>query len=178
MPYFTHGNEKNKLILLYIADRAKTLLTRDQLYRTAILNSEMEYFSFEQALHELEEDGSLTAVRRPFGDCWGLTDYGRETLSMFGDSVPVSEREQLDRYLTENRALFSQEREITSRIEKGRDGQVELVLLLNEQDHSVFSVRMQVSSEEQAMEMRSRWQQSCETIYNCVYDTLLEQKKR
>ena len=57
MPYFTHGETKNKLILLYIADRAPAILTCAQLYRTAILNTEMEYFAFEEALGELSEDG-------------------------------------------------------------------------------------------------------------------------
>ena len=75
MPYFTHGETKYKLILLYIAERAGTLVTREQLYRTAILNSEMEYFAFEEALGELLEDGLLTEV--PKGALKFLSPSGR-----------------------------------------------------------------------------------------------------
>ena len=92
MPYFTHGETKNKLILLYAADHAAALPTREQLYRTAILNSEMEYFAFEEALGELLEDGLLTEVPKPFGAGLGLTDLGREALSLFekGRILPAS----------------------------------------------------------------------------------------
>ena len=106
MPYFSHGETKNKLIILYILARAGSLLTREQLYRTAILNSEMEYFAFEQAVSELEEDGMLAEVRRAFGECLGLTDAGREALALFEKSVPADERKKLDSYLDENRGAF------------------------------------------------------------------------
>ena len=178
MPYFTHGETKYKLILLYIAQQAQRLLTRDQLYRTAILNSKMDFFAFEEALKGLEEDGMLTAVRRPFGDCWGLTDTGREALSMFENSIPADERRKLDQYLSDNREQFSRETEITSRIEKNPDGQCELVLLINERDKAIFTVRLRVASEEQALILRSRWEESSESIYNYVWDSLMNRQER
>lgn len=176
MPYFTHGETKYKLILLYITEQAPSLLTNDQLYRTAILNSKMEYFAFMQAVHELEEDGMLAAVRRPFGDCWGLTDIGREALAMFENSIPADERRRLDRYLSENRESFSRETELASRIEKNADGQTDLILMITERGKPIFSVHLSVASEEQAMEMRSRWEAGSETIYNCVFNTLLNKR--
>ncbi|MBR3129648.1 MAG: DUF4364 family protein, partial [Clostridia bacterium] len=77
MPYFTHGETKYKLIILYIAERAGALLSGDQLYRTAILNSGMDYFTFWNVIGELEEDDMLAAVKKPYGDCYGITDAGR-----------------------------------------------------------------------------------------------------
>lgn len=181
MPYFTHGETKYKLILLYIAEiaeHAKTHLTRDQLYRTAILNSQMDYFTFEDAMHDLEEDGLLTELRRPYGNCFALTQSGRETLAMFEKSVPADERRKLDRYFSENQDQFRRETEIASRIEQNDDGQTELVLLITEHNRAIFTLRMQVSSEEQALELRSRWEANSESIYNYVWDALLDQPKR
>lgn len=175
MPYFSHGETKNKLIVLYILDRAGAILTREQLYRTAILNSEMEYFAFEQAVSELEEDGLLVEVRRPFGECLGLTDAGREALDLFEKSVPADERKKLDAYLDENRGAFARETEVSSRIEKGADGCV-LHLLITEGARVIFSVSLAVSSEEQALELRRRWETGSEPIYNFVWDTLLDRQ--
>lgn len=178
MPYFTHGETKYKLILLYIIDRCSVMPTRDQLYRTAILNSKMEYFAFEQAMNDLEEDGMIASVRMPFGDCFGLTDTGREALAMFENSVPVNEREKLDSYLVENLAAFAHEREITSRIDRNPDGSAVLELMIVEHANPIFSVRLSVSSEEQAMEMRSRWENSSESIYNFIWDSLLNKRNQ
>ena len=176
MPYFTHGETKNKLILLYIADRANKLVTREQLYRTAILNSEMEYFAFEEALGELMEDGLLCEVPKAYGSCLGATDLGREALSMFEKSVPMDERRRLDAYLDAHRNDFMRETQISSRIEKSGAG-VTLHLLLSEADRTVLSVSLAAASEEQAMAMRSRWEATSEPIYNYIWDVLSKDRK-
>lgn len=175
MPYFTHGETKNKLILLYITDRASAIPTRSQLYRTAILNSQMEYFSFEEALGELLEDGLLTEVPKPFGTCLGVTALGREALSMFEKSIPQDERNKLDAYLQVHRNDFLHETQISSRIEKTDNG-VMLHLLLTEADHVIFSVSLAVANEEQAMSLRSRWESGSEPIYNYIWDTLSKEQ--
>lgn len=171
MPYFTHGETKNKLILLYIADRAASIPTRAQLYRTAILNSSMEYFAFEEALGELLEDGLVAEVPKAYGDCLGVTDLGREALSMFEKSVPQDERRRLDEYLSAHRGDFTRETQIASRIEK-TDAGVTLHLLLTEADRVILSLSLAAASEEQAMEMRRRWETGSEPIYNYIWDTL------
>lgn len=171
MPYFTHGETKNKLILLYIADRAPAILTRAQLYRTAILNTEMEYFAFEEALGELSEDGLIAEVPKAYGDCIGLTDLGREALSMFEKSVPQDERRKLDAYLSEHKYDFSRETQISGRIEQS-DAGVMLHLILTEGDRVMLSLSLAAASEEQAIAMRSRWEENSEPIYNYIWDTL------
>ena len=141
MPYFTHGETKNKLILLYIAARADAIPTRAQLYRTAILNSEMEYFAFEEALGELIEDGLLTEVPKAFGDCLGVTDLGREALSMFEKSIPQDERKKLDAYLSAHKNEFLRETQISSRIEKTDSG-VMLHLFITEAERVILSMSL------------------------------------
>ncbi len=178
MPYFTHGETKFKLIILYILEQAGTLLTADQLYRTAILNSEMDYFTFQSVTNELEEDGFMTAVRKPYGECYGITDYGREALDMFDKTVPADERKKLDAYLEDNRSAFLRETQLSSRIEKHPNGTVTLHLVLTEHDHAFFSIALDTPSEEQAIEMRSHWEESSEPIYNFVWDALLKQPER
>ncbi len=171
MPYFTHGETKNKLILLYIADRADAIPTRAQLYRTAVLNSEMEYFAFEEALGALSEDGLIAEVPKAYGDCIGVTDLGREALSMFEKSIPQDERRKLDAYLSAHRNDFSRETQISSRIEKA-DAGVTLHLFITEGNRVILSVSLAAASEEQAIAMRSRWEDGSEPIYNFIWDTL------
>ena len=156
MPYFTHGETKNKLILLYIADRAGAIPTRAQLYRTAILNSDMEYFAFEEALGALLEDGLVAA--------------------MFEKSVPENERRKLDEYLDTHRGDFLRETQISSRIEKGESG-VTLHLYITEADRTILAVSLAAASEEQAMAMRSRWEEAGEPVYNYIWDILSKENR-
>ena len=73
MPFFIHGDAKNKLIILYILSESKTPLTHDQVYRIVDRTDSMTYFSFETILPELEADGLVASFPRPFGVCYGLT---------------------------------------------------------------------------------------------------------
>ena len=147
MPYFTHGETKYKLMILYITERTGSLLSADQLYRTAILNSEMDHFAFWNAVGELLEG-----------------------------AVPESERRKLDAYLAENRDSFARETQLSSRIEKHANGAT-LHLSVTERDRVIFSVSLDTPSEEQAIEMRSRWDEAGESIYNFVWDALLARQK-
>ena len=175
MPYFTHGETKNKLILLYIAAHAASIPTRAQLYRTAILNSEMEYFAFEEALGEILEDGLVAEVPKAYGDCLGVTDLGREALTMFEKSIPQNERQKLDDYLLKHRGDFLRETQISGRIEKTDRGFM-LYLSVTEEDRVILAVSLAAASEEQAMAMRSRWESGSEPIYNFIWDTLSKEQ--
>ena len=175
MPYFTHGETKNKLILLYLAEHAGTILTKEQLYRSAILNSEMEYFAFEEALSELSEDGLICEVPKVYGECIGATALGREALAMFEKSIPQDERRKLDDYLLAHRGDFTHETQISSRIEKTGSG-VTLHLYITEAERTILSVSIAVPSEEQAMAMRSRWEKAGEPVYNYVWDSLTKER--
>ena len=178
MPYFTHGETKYKLMLLYIVSHAGPLITSDQLYRTAILNSAMDFFSFQNAVNELEEDGMLAAVRKPYGACFGITDAGRDALGMFEKTVPADERRKLDDYLEANRDAFVRETQLGSRIEKRPDGTYTLHLFVAERDTVIFSLSLDTASEEQAIEMRSHWDEQSESIYNYVWDALLTRQEQ
>lgn len=177
MPYFTHGETKNKLILLYIADRAVAIPTREQLYRTAILNSDMEFFAFEEALGDLLEDGLVAEVPKPFGDCLGATDLGREALGLFEKSIPENERRKLDAYLEEHRNDFLRETQISSRIEK-TDAGVMLHLFITEANRTILAVSLAAANEEQAIAMRSRWESAGEPVYNYIWDILSKERKQ
>jgi predicted transcriptional regulator len=176
MPYFTHGETKYKLIVLYIVSHAGPMITSDQLYRTAVLNSSMDWFAFQNVVNELEEDGMLACVRKLYGDCYGITDSGRDALDMFEKTVPADERRKLDAYLADNRDLFARETQLSSRIEQQPDGSFTLHLYVAERDRVVFSVSLDTASEEQAIEMRSHWDECSESIYNFVWDVLLNRQ--
>ena len=136
----------------------------------------MEYFAFEEALGELIEDGLLTEVPRAFGDCLGVTDLGREALTMFEKSIPQDERRKLDDYLEKHRGDFLRETQISSRIEKTDSG-VMLHLFITEADRVILSVSLAAANEEQAIAMRSRWENAGEPVYNYIWDILSKEQK-
>lgn len=56
------------------------------------------YFELQSAIYELEEEGFLAAVPRPYGQAYCLTPKGKETLGMFVERLPQSVRDDLTDY--------------------------------------------------------------------------------
>lgn len=172
MPFFTHGDTKNKLVLLYILSAAKAPLTHDQLYRVVDRTDSMTFFAFETVLPELEADGFVASFMRPFGACYALTESGQESIALFGDTVPLTLRERIDAVVSESEAAFLRETQTTSRIEGNeRDGYTLELLVLNG-DETVFGITMSIASKETALMMRSRWESASGELYNLVWDRL------
>ncbi len=174
MPFFTHGDTKNKLVLLYILSRSGTPLTHDQLYRVVDRTDSMTFFEFETLLPALENDGFTASFSRPFGDCYALTEAGQEQVALFSDTLPQTQRDKVDAVLRENASSFRRETQTTSRVSGNeRDGyQVELLVLDGQE--TVFGIRLAVASEEAALVMRSRWEAQSGSLYDYVWKTLYE----
>ena len=175
MPFFTHGDTKNKLILLYILACAKTPLTHDQLYRVVDRTDSMSYFAFETILPELEADGFLASFVRPFGDCYGLTDHGQDSVELFGDSIPSSVRERIQKIVTDSTFDFLREMQSASRLDGNEEDGYTLDLLVLNGEQTVFGITLSVASKEAALVMRSNWEAKSGELYDSVWNTLYRQ---
>ena len=172
MPFFTHGDTKNKLIVLYILASAKIPLSHDQLYRVVDRTDSMSFFSFETILPELESDGFLASFVRPFGDCYGLTDHGMESVELFKNSLPSSVRERIDRIISESAFDFLRETQTTSRLSGNEEDGYTLELLVLNGVQAVFSITLSVASKEAALIMRSNWESKSGELYDSIWNTL------
>ena len=95
---------------------------------------------------------------------------------MFEKSIPQDERRKLDDYLEKHRGDFLRETQISSRIEKTDSG-VMLHLFITEADRVILSVSLAAANEEQAIAMRSRWENAGEPVYNYIWDILSKEQK-
>ena len=138
MPFFTHGDTKNKLILLYILSKADAPLTHDQLYRIVDRTDSMTFFAFETILPELETDGFVASFVRPYGDCYGLTASGQESLALFSDSIPITLRDSIDRTVSDAKGSFLREKQTTSRLSGNERVGYTLELLVLSGEETVF----------------------------------------
>lgn len=172
MPFFTHGDAKNKLIILYILSRSGTPLTHDQLYRIVDRTDSMTYFSFETILPELETDGLAASFPRPFGVCYDLTASGQESLALFLDSIPLSARERIDTAVEQSAHLFLRETQTTSRLSGDEEKGYTLELLVLNGEETVFGITLAVASLETALTMRSRWEAKSADLYELIWEKL------
>ena len=77
-----------KLILLFMLDRVDFPLTTSQLSQFILDKGYTDYFSFQQALNELEEAGFICSERIRSNTQFHLTPEGKEALDLLNTRYP------------------------------------------------------------------------------------------
>ena len=95
MAFFSDGFTKSKLMVLYFLNELSVDLTKEQIATFSAAYELIPYFELQSAIYELEEEGFLAAVPRPYGQAYCLTPKGKETLGMFVERLPQSVRDDL-----------------------------------------------------------------------------------
>lgn len=176
MPNFLEGLPKEKVQLLYILNAAKTELTEQQFFQCAYECTGMDWFSFHNAVGDLEENHDIVYERRAFGGCAYLTVQGENTLQMFEKGLTYSLRESIDQYLKQKSPLFRQERELVAEHEPLPEGGYEVHLKALEGNRVLLGIDVFVSSVEEALELQKTWPQNSVALYDTIYDTLKKER--
>lgn len=173
MPIFAHGDSKNKLLILFYESVCGIDILRDQLYRAMVENDCMSYFDFESAANELEEDGFIAAVPRVFGQSYRITVRGTETLGMFVESLPLSQRERLTAYANVHREPMRRETQFVTSMEELPGGAYKVHLRAQEETRVVLDIELPVASRAMAIRIRKNWDGASEGIYMYLLERLL-----
>lgn len=94
-----------KLLILYIAEQAKTVCKAEKVSRLwlsdfAMENIATDYFKFQCAVGELVAEGYLENDDLGSEEFLSVTDKGSETVGFFFTELPISVRETVDKNLT------------------------------------------------------------------------------
>lgn len=120
MAFFSDGFTKSKLMVLYFLNELSVDLTKEQIATFSAAYELIPYFELQSAIYELEEEGFLAAVPRPYGQAYCLTPKGKETLGMFVERLPQSVRDDLTDYADACREKLRRETQFSAASEKAR----------------------------------------------------------
>ena len=95
MEYFSTGVTKDKLMVLHGLKALGMQPTKEQLSDFFGIYDLLGYFAVQNAAYELEEEGLISAVPRPYGQAYFVTPQGEQTLDMFAVRLPGSLRDKI-----------------------------------------------------------------------------------
>ena len=177
MPIFAQGETRHKLSILYYLNASDLDLTQEQIYRAMVENDCMSYFDFEIAATELEEDGQLAAIPRPFGQAYRVTVRGEEMLQLFEETLPFSLRTRLCEYADERRDGMRVETQLVSEMDQLKNGGYLVHLKAQEEAMVVLDIALHMPTREMALRVRRNWTDASEGIYQYLLANLLKQSE-
>lgn len=174
MAAFAQGALKNKLSILFFLNYISIDVTREQIHRAIVENDCMNYFEFCSAMYELEEDGLIAAVPRPFGQSYRLSETGRESLRQFEDQILFSSKVALSAYADAVRNDMISETQLSSSMDELKDGTYRVTLSAAERNDTLLKIEIKLASRNMAQQMRKNWEQASVTVYEDLFKHLLD----
>lgn len=162
-----------KLMILYMLDRAAFALTNAQITEFFLSRNYTNYFSLQEALHDLEDTELVLVEHVRNSSYYNLSASGKETLYYFENRISPAIREDIDAFLAKHSYALKHENEITADYyQKSRDC-YEVRCVIRSKDELLSGITMNVTDEEQAVTICNNWKLRYDTIYEFLIRQLM-----
>lgn len=176
MAYFSHGDGRKKLMLLYFLNAVDMELSRDALYTIFAEQGWMDFFDFQTNISQLEEDAFVAFVSGSAGQGYRVTPHGQSILHMFGDELPHSIKDGLNDYVEQHRARLLDASQFSAIQTPLPDGGALAILKLMGNSSAALTITMQLADTEMARSVCTKWPENAEQIYTNLLSTFFSEE--
>ena len=162
-----------KLIVLYMLRRIEFSMTLSQISDFVLGKGYTDYFTLVTSLGELEDAGLVHTETIRNSTYYTITPEGEETVGYFGNRISPELREDIVRYLKENRVRLRNETAVQSDYSRLASGEYEVRCRIREYEKVMIDLRMTVPEKAQAQTMADRWKTKSDDVYVYLMQELL-----
>jgi hypothetical protein len=165
MAFFSGGDGRVKLLLLYMIKRFRTPVTREQLY-TAMVNADSTgFFEMSEMLASLEEEKYVLTVPVRQRQLIFLTEKGAELADTFEREIARSVRDEAAGYIDEHREEVRRENCIVTDALPNADGSWRLTMSILEGGGAAFEISLHMPDAASTFRAQQRWLAEADRIY-------------
>lgn len=165
---------ENKLLLLYILQKIKLPVSKNQLTEIILKNNFINYFTLQQYIaeliaadfvqyNELDEKRKLTVS--PAGD---------KVLNMFINRISESKKNMIDKYIAENINQIKNDISLTADYTLANDNSFTVNLKAVENNITLIDLKLNVVTNKQARELCKKWKTNSSELYTQILKVLIE----
>lgn len=163
---------ENKVLILYVLEKANKALTNDVLYKIVLAAVNMNYFYFQQFMLDLINVGYIYSFQKEDQTLYTITDSGRRTLDLTLDLLPGIIKLQADTNLKPILDSSEEEQSIVAEYTPLSENHYTIVCKVVDNNETVFEIKTFAGSREQAKEIVDNWQNNANDIYPKILSIL------
>lgn len=163
---------ENKVLILYVLEKAGKPLTNDVLYKIVLAAVQMNYFYFQQFVLDLIEVGYILSFEKEEQTLYKITDSGKTTLDLTLDLLPGIIKLKADTNLKPILDTAEEEQSIVAEYTPISEDHYIITCKVVDNNETVFEVKTFAGSREQAKDIVDNWQNNADTIYPKILDIL------
>ncbi len=154
-----------KLIVLYFLNQSDQPIPNSILSDFILEKGYTDYLSFQQTLSELTEDGMILVDQTHTKSYYIIADIGKETLRFFGNQLPIDTCREIDHYLEKNRMSIVDSTSIKTDYTRIHPHEYLATGCIYERGSKIMEVTLNVTSEEEAVDVCRRFTTKNEEVY-------------
>ncbi|MDO4289097.1 MAG: DUF4364 family protein [Eubacterium sp.] len=168
---------EDKLIILYVLDKIKTGITREQIALIILENIQMGYFDVQLYLDSLMDEEYIRLYTLEDGkQVVTITAQGQEALKILKHQIPAYTIEMLDLYIDQNRDRIFKEVKVTGDYVKNNDGDYQVQLRLHENNIVLMELSINTPSKSQSQLLVDNWKKDTQNLYTSIIKVLTQKK--
>ncbi len=166
----------NKLQILFIFDKMGIPLTESTLLEIcATRNNWISYMELIDSINTLETSGFLyRSTSSAKVEYYTITTSGHECLNSFFARIPNSRRNEIVKYVKENRMVFKRAQEYAHSYSQNDDGTYTVVLKIVDPTHSIMEMKLNVANRKTAKSVAGKWEKNAAEVYSSVFEKLVD----
>lgn len=165
MAFFSEGQGRVKLLMLYIIDRFRTPITKEQLYTAMVTADDTGFFEMSELLAELEQEQYILAVPVRQQQLLYLTEKGMRLTREFEREIARSVRDEVAGYADEHREELRRKNCVVSDALPQPDGSWRLTLSMLEMNDVRFEISLLMPDSASTFRAQQHWAREADSIY-------------
>lgn len=162
-----------KLIVLYMLSKLDFPLTNGQISEFILDKGYTNYFTLQQAISEMVENGFIREETTHNRTLYHLTDEGRDTICYFRNNISPAIQEDVNLFLKEKKYDLKNEVSVKADYYPNKNSEYSVRCQIFENGVSLMDLTLNVPTKEQAETMANNWNQKNQEIYAQVMAGLL-----
>ena len=163
-----------KLMILALLEHSDNPLSGTQLSDFFLEKEYTNYFTVQEALHELDENAFIKKESTHNNTRYSITPAGAETLSFFADKLSAGIHKDILEYLAANQISIRETASVLADYYKAPGDQYAVRCQLKEKGNPRIDLTITVPNREIAEAICNNWKQQNEHVYEYLMDLLVK----
>lgn len=163
-----------KLMTLYMLSKVNHHISNNNIVDFFTNGEYASYFTVQEVLKSLEEDEFISCANKQNGSLYAITERGDMAVEKFKDEIAGSFRDDIDRFVKDNKFELKNEVSVTSEYFKNRNGEYTVTCRVKERNSTLIDLSLNVPLEENAKSICGSWEDKSSDVYKYIMKTLLK----
>ncbi len=166
----------NKLILLFVFDKMEVPLSAEIIEDMCCQSNDwLNYMDCNPTLSQLKDNDFIYEIQSPGSPTlYSITPNGRVCLADFFFNIPSSIRENISRFVKQNRNQFRKKQDYVADYYMNKDGTYTVYLKIIDPVGPQFELKFTVPSRQIAKNIYKKWTDKAEHVYASIYESLVD----